>query len=454
MPIELYVSKDRNIYITNQPDISSSNIIGVTGENNATVLRFSFFEELNGKSVSDFRKRLVAILPEGVLKYELNGDLRLPRELTASEELTVLVEIFKGEDVLFKSYPHTFYLIDSGDKAESNLIQTAVDSIRESCRAELETSIETATGENHDNKTWEELNNTVAELPIITDEQTQALGDYDLFKDYFAGINGDGANYTHNLFSMPPRDENGNVINYRLPYIYTPNMEWHRHIKAFCAQLLEVGIDVTKARSVGGESAPFATQKLQRLVMTGNANALTLTYFMYNAFELSYIKLETPNAGVLELEPAYYTYAFYRCEKLRTIDCELDFTGQTNTLNMFFKCFLLKDLRIKPFTLSTSLDLGDCRSLHHNDLNDYESLISILNAITDDTELAKNVTITFSNEITDFTTGGVHYWNALVYHCDNGIFYADPSEVPEGYAYLELPLYDAFIVKGVTIAWK
>ena len=161
MPIELYVSKDRNIYITNQPDISSSNIIGVTGENNATVLRFSFFEELNGKSVSDFRKRLVAIFPEGVLKYELDGDFSLPGELTSSEELTLLIEILNSDEILFKSYPHTFTLIRSGDNPETNLLQAAADSARENCRSELETSIETATGESHDNKTWEELNETV-----------------------------------------------------------------------------------------------------------------------------------------------------------------------------------------------------------------------------------------------------------------------------------------------------
>jgi hypothetical protein len=34
------------------------------------------------------------------------------------------------------------------------------------------------------------------------------------------------------------------------------------------------------------------------------------------------------------------------------------------------------------------------------------------------------------------------------------MFYGDMSEVPEGMAYLELSLYEAFISKGVTIAWK
>lgn len=331
-------------------------------------------------------------------------------------------------------------------------IDKAVNSAREEYRNELETSIETATGENHDNKTWEELNETVSTLPIISEEQTQALGDWDLIKEYFANF----AGTTHHLFTQAPKDADGNNIPYRLPYIYTSKMKWSGTTTAFSTSLLEVGIDVSSAQTVGTTTAnrPFASRTLERLVMTGNANATTLQEFMYSAFELQYIKLDTPSEDVLNLNPSYYASAFYRCEKLQTINCELDFTGQTNTNNMLRNCYRLKDLRIKPFTLSTSLDLGQCRSLHDNDKGDYGSLISILNAITLDREVAKNITITFSNEITDFTQSlPYRFWSIDVCHCGNGLYYLNSSEVPEGEIYLELPLYDAFMGKGVTIAW-
>ena len=71
-----------------------------------------------------------------------------------------------------------------------------------------------------------------------------------------------------------------------------------------------------------------------------------------------------------------------------------------------------------------------------------------------DREVAKNITITFSSEITDFTQSlPYRFWSIDVCHCGNGLYYLNSSEVPEGEVYLELPLYDAFISKGVTIAW-
>lgn len=226
--------------------------------------------------------------------------------------------------------------------------------------------------------------------------------------------------------------------------------------KQFTGSLIEVGIDVSKAQVVGVTSGigPFSSSGLQRLVMTGNANAQRLNNFMNQALALEYIKLDTPSEEVLKANERYYNWAFNSCERLQTVDCELDFTGQTSTSTMFAGCYRLKNLRIKPFTLSTSIDFGDCRSLHHNDLHDYDSLISILNGITYDREVAKNITITFSTEITDFTVGMTRYWNKLVYTCDNGMYYSTRSEVPEGLVYLELELYEAFISKGVTIAWK
>ena len=149
-----------------------------------------------------------------------------------------------------------------------------------------------------------------------------------------------------------------------------------------------------------------------------------------------------------------YQSAFSACNNLEIIDCELDFTGQTNVRNTFNSCYKLKHLRIKPFTLSTSLGLGTCRSLHHNDLGDYDTLISILNGITNDREVAKNITITFSNEITDFTVGMYQFWMKNVYFRDGSyLYYSKLEEVEEGYVYLELTLYEAFINKGVTIAW-
>ena len=172
---------------------------------------------------------------------------------------------------------------------------------------------------------------------------------------------------------------------------------------------------------------------------------------MSNAKKLEYIKFETPNVSVLETRDYYYRLAFSNCEKLKTIDCELDFTGQTDTGYTFRNCYMLENLRIKPFTLSTSLDLGTCRYLHNKGVYHYDNLISVLNGITDDKEVAKNITLTFSSEIVDITTDMVTTWDCYVWWQDDGTYTLD-----EGNSIFAEPmsLYDAFISKGVTIAWK
>ncbi len=334
-----------------------------------------------------------------------------------------------------------------------NEIDIAVNSAKEEYRSELETALETATGENYDGKTWEELNNTVAELPIISDEQTQALGDWDLIKSYFADYTG----AWHDLFRNAPTDDTGANREYRLPYIYTPKMAWAERNCYISTNLLELGVDVSSAVNLGGGTSKNTFQplpKLQKLTLTGNANSPSLQCFMYKNSALQYLKMDTPSEEVLKANSEYYDTAFHSCSSLVTIDCELDFTGQTSTYRMFDNCYKLKDLRIKPFTLSTSLDLGDCRSLHNNDKGNYDSLISILNAITLDREVAKNITITFSNEITDFTTGMEQFWTKTVYfYASDGLYHSEPPKVTEDDVYLELTLYEAFTNKGVTIAW-
>ena len=334
-------------------------------------------------------------------------------------------------------------------QSSSNEVDIAVNSAKEEYRSELETSIETATGENHDNKTWEELNNTVATLPIISEEQTQALGDYDLVKEYFANYIGGW----HDLFRGPPRDETGTGIEYRLPYIYTPKMKWAEG-NYISTDLLEFGVDVSSAINLSGDNSGtfHPLPKLQRLTLTGNENNPSCRLFMYKNSALRYLKMDTPSEVVLKANPSYYDRAFHTCTSLQTIDCEFDFSYQTNTAGMFDGCTSLKDLRIKPFTLSTSLNLGSCMKLHNNDLLDYGSLISILNGITTDREVSKNITITFSTQITDFTQGMVQFWNCNVFFGgDSGLYYETP---PKNEIYLELSLYEAFTSKGVTIAWK
>lgn len=345
-------------------------------------------------------------------------------------------------------------------EGEQDIVQTIIEATQEACRAELEESVETVTGESHDGKTWEELNDTVATLSTITEEQVQALGAWDLIKIYFESYRGN----THHLFRMAPKDTAGADKFYSLPYIYTPNMPWAANSPALSTSLLEAGVDVSSAVNLGGSGTVRTFSplpQLQRLTLTGNANTRSLDNFMNSNYELRYLKMETPSEAVLSANPSYYKRAFYRCERLESIDCELDFTGQMDTEGMFANCFRLKDLRIKPFTLATSLDLGGCRELRNTDIDDCRNIIAVLNAITEDLEVAKDMTITFSDFTQVFTSSSgsgfeIDPWGCTVYWNPANKMYTreEPPYIEGGEAIVELSLYSAFITKGVTIAWK
>lgn len=326
--------------------------------------------------------------------------------------------------------------------------ETIFDKVGDEYRIDLAESLGTATGEVQDGKTWDELNETVAGLPVLKEEQTQALGDWDLIKEYFKNC----TSASSGLFVTAPKDENGNNMYYKLPYIYTPRMTWNQNGGSISPYLTEAGIDITSAKLFGSTSgaSPFAAKGIQKWTITGNANAPSLQSFMSGSSSLVYIKMETASETALGNMSNYYWGAFRNCTSLQTIDCELDLTGQSNVNLMFDNCYKLKHLRIKPFTLSTSLNLGTCRSLHHNDLGDYDSLISILNSITLDRDIAKNITITFSNEITDFTTDG-GFWNCKVWPQNDGSYTEEEGDTMFAHP---ITLYEAFINKGVTIAWQ
>ncbi len=115
MRINLKITENGNIFLDNNDGISSDSTLGRVGEHNATALRFSFFEELNGKFVSDFQKYLVVLFVEGEKSYPIDdsNEFEIPSELTESPELLIRVDLKKDEDVIFKTEPKLFTFADS-----------------------------------------------------------------------------------------------------------------------------------------------------------------------------------------------------------------------------------------------------------------------------------------------------------------------------------------------------
>ncbi|MEE0982006.1 MAG: hypothetical protein U0K91_09990 [Acutalibacteraceae bacterium] len=165
--------------------IPESDCLGRTGEHNATVLRFEFFKDLNGEAVAELEKNLVAVMPEGTLPFRIDGDFYVPRTITINPEVILFVEIKKGNEVLFKSTPHVFTLIDTGETEGTDIIGAATETVREECRAELAETLETATGESQEGKTWDELNAVVTDFALIEKlaDESGVIAYDDTFKD-------------------------------------------------------------------------------------------------------------------------------------------------------------------------------------------------------------------------------------------------------------------------------
>lgn len=161
--------------------IPQSDNLGRTGEKNSTVLSVEFFETLNGKSVSDFEKNLVAVFSQGVMQFEIGDEFLLPAELTAETELVLLFQLEQDDNVVFKSCPHTFNLTPSGDTPEVDVIGAAVKSAQDRLRTELAEVVSFATGEENSDKTWPELKETVADLSV----QSFIEPMFEFFEDYF-----------------------------------------------------------------------------------------------------------------------------------------------------------------------------------------------------------------------------------------------------------------------------
>jgi hypothetical protein len=89
-------------------------------------------------------------LAAGVWKVYLHGVLSTEVVTTNQCELTVEAtgDVSGGEDT-------------------DDIVQEVIKQAQEEYRNELETSLETATGENYDGKTWEELNAVVTDFALI-----------------------------------------------------------------------------------------------------------------------------------------------------------------------------------------------------------------------------------------------------------------------------------------------
>jgi hypothetical protein len=257
-------------------------------------------------------------------------------------------------------------------------------------------------------------------------------------------------------YAAPVKD--GKTQPYKLPYLYTPNMPWTSSGNCqLNPELTECGFDVSKCTNVTGTGIgsdnPYHANfckghvKLQKIKLTGLEQSTSFGYVFNGCTNL----LEVELYGVdnrTDLTSGCYYCTFAGCVKLKRIVGEqLDLTCATSLIRTFANCYSLYYVRFKPFSLSTSIDFGDCHELDLDD--DYthdhpDTLISLVNSITEDHNKTSLMTITLNAALQHLCDQ-----NILGFNNDSNLYFESSSGFDN-----PISISNAFANKGVTVIWK
>lgn len=143
-----------------------SNVIGVVGEKNSTILEFVKPSDINGDSIENYTMRAVLNNKFGSHLVDITGtELVIGSDLTTDTELTLAVQFLKDDEVKWESFPLKFRLFPTLDSSGNH-----GDSGKDKLRAELAKKLHELTGKNYTDNTWDQLMAEVADISEITPE--------------------------------------------------------------------------------------------------------------------------------------------------------------------------------------------------------------------------------------------------------------------------------------------
>lgn len=410
----IIIRDDRELICRDDDTLLADDILGVTGENNATILYFITPEKINGIEISEFEMIAVFDGVFGNFKKEVkNNELPLTFDLTQSEYLDVSVQFEMDGEIKWKSFDKRFYFVRGNDDSGINVIDTAKAEQRETDRAELAGVLTELTAEDFSAAEWDELMDVTAELPIKTEQDVVDLTSYTELTNAFRQSTAAPSLITggYNL----DKDENEDDILIKLPYLYTPNVQYGEGTP-ISNSVVECGFDVSASgdtlchyNEVSMFNQKNRSQNLKKLKLTGferiaYGNAMFLNYgSLSNLVELT---LEEGNNYRDEYSGAYYKDFFRNCGNLEAIlGTPLDMSRGTTYINMFTRCFALKYIRFKPGTICHDLDLSYCPALikkYEATTDDPGTLLSIINGVRDYTGAEDPITIKFSTFVKSY----------------------------------------------------
>lgn len=106
-----------------------SNVIGVVGEKNSTILEFVKPSDINGDNIENYTMRAVLNNKSGSYVVDITGtELVIGPDLTTDTELTLAVQFLKDDKVKWESFPLKFTLfptLDFGKNIFTELVEAA-----------------------------------------------------------------------------------------------------------------------------------------------------------------------------------------------------------------------------------------------------------------------------------------------------------------------------------------
>ena len=406
----IIIRDDRELICRDDDTLLADDILGVTGENNATILNFAVPERINDTDVSEFEMIAVFSGTYGNFKKIVeNNTLSLTSDLTQTNYVDVSVQFVKDNKVKWESFKKRFYFADGNDDSGINVIDTAKAEQRETDRTELAGVVTDLTGEDLSAAEWDELMGVTAELPIKTEQDVVDLTSYTGLTNAFRQ-----STYAPSLLISNyklDKDESDEDIPVKLPYLYTPNAKYSEKTP-ISNSVVECGFDVSAsgetlchAHEVSMFNRDNSARNLQKLKLTGIECVIygaTMFQGMPALTELELVEGE----NYAESYASNYYYAFFKnCTKLEAIKgTPLDMSRGSYGA-MFYNCSSLRYVRFKTGTICRDLDLSYCPALikkYEATTDDPGTLLSIINGVREYTGAEDPITIKFSTFVKSY----------------------------------------------------
>lgn len=219
------------------------------------------------------------------------------------------------------------------------------------------------------------------------------------------------------------KDESGEDILIKLPYLYTPNAKY-REKTPISSAIVECGFDVSNSGStlcISSGASMFnqsnSARNLRKLKLTGFECVINGAKIFADMPLLEEVEIVEGDNYAESYASNYHTESFRGCINLKAIKgTPLDMRRGTSYYNKFHNCQALRYVRFKPGTICYNLGFASSpyiiKGEYGNDEDNPGTIISILNGIRDyvDVETTPSFKISF-NSITKpyFTNWKVIY---------------------------------------------